>query len=405
VADARVDIKGLFSSAAQGVPGFWRTPPANVTWSFDGGYADPSTFPIDDLLRLSDMVLRTQTKDAIQYGGYYDGIIYGFPGLREQLAARTLVEDARAVGRENVILTSGGVQAISLAFEAFVDPGDVVVVEAPTWGAVLAMANARGAEIVAIPVDDDGLQVDLLEREIERLGREGRRPKLLYTIAAFNTPTGVTLSLDRRRRLVDLAVRHGFVILEDNVYRELRYDGEDVPTMFGLDDSGLVLKVESFSKTIAPTLRVGWATGDSQVIAAMASVRKDLGVSQWFARVLCEYLREGLYDPHLARVRERYRQKRAVAEAALHAHCDPWVQWRTPEGGFFLWVELDSAIDGELVMEKALANGVMCRPGEVFYGDADQGKQRFRLAFSEVPIEEIDRGISVLGMAIAASAR
>ena len=259
------------------------------------------------------------------------------------------------------------------------------------------MANARGAEIVAIPVDDDGLQVDLLERELERLGRERRRPKLLYTIAAFNTPTGVTLSLDRRRRLVDLAVRHGFVILEDNVYRELRYDGEAVPTMFGLDDSGLVFKVESFSKTIAPTLRVGWATGDPQVIAALASVRKDLGVSQWFARVLCEYLRAGLYDPHLARVRERYRQKRAVAEAALHAHCDPWVKWRTPEGGFFL--------DGELVMEKALANGVMCRPGEVFYGDTDQGKQRFRLAFSEVPIEEIDRGISVLGMAIAASAR
>jgi 2-aminoadipate transaminase len=302
-------------------------------------------------------------------------------------------------------LTSGGVQSISLAFEALVDPGDVVIVEAPTWGAVLAMASSRGAEIIGIPVDEDGLQIDLLESELERLGRQGRRPKLVYTIAAFNTPTGVTLSLDRRHRLVDLAVGHGFAVLEDNVYRDLRYDGEPLPTMFSLDESGLIFKVESFSKTIAPALRLGWATGHPAVIAAMAGVRQDLGVSQWISRVMSEYLREGLYDSHLEKVRDVYRQKRAVAEAALHARCDPWVKWRTPEGGFFLWVELDSAIDGELVMAKALANGVMCRPGEVFFGDPEQGKQRFRLAFSTVPIAEIDRGISVLGAAMAESVR
>ncbi len=402
--DGKIDIASLRSSAAQGVPAFWRVPPDNVTWSFDAGYADPATFPADDLFRLGASVLRTQAREAIQYGRHYDGIIYGAPALREELAARARGEDGRDVDREGVILTSGGVQAIALALEAFVDAGDVVVVEAPTWGAVLAMARARGGEVVAVSVDDEGLQVDLLERELERLDRAGRTVKLLYTISDFNTPTGVTLSTERRERLVALAARWRFLILEDVVYRPLRYEGEFRPTLFSMDRTGLVLKVESFSKTVAPTLRLGWATGHPEVIAAMASVRRDLGVSQWIARTMAEYLREGLYEPHLDRVRALYRTKRDAAEAALRA-CGPWMTWRTPEGGFFLWIELDPTVDGDRVMELALRDGVLCRPGEAFFGNPDAGRQRFRLAFSELPLADIEKGIAVLGQAISDAVR
>jgi 2-aminoadipate transaminase len=172
-----------------------------------------------------------------------------------------------------------------------------------------------------------------------------------------------------------------------------------------MDDSGRVFKVESFSKTLAAGLRVGWVTGHEDVTRALVNTRGDLGVGQWMSRMLAEYLGEGLLDPHHEIVNELYRSKRDVAEAALREHCTPWVQWRTPEGGFFLWVELDPAIDGELVVEKAYAAGVQCRPGERFFGDKEQGKQFFRLAFSQVPAEDIARGIAVLGEVIGASKR
>jgi 2-aminoadipate transaminase len=402
--EAQFDDRSLFSASVQGVPDFWRELPG-ILWSFDSGRPDPATFPIDDMTRLNEFVLRTQTDGALQYGDGYDEMMYGFPGLRDQLAERSQGDDGRDIDRTAVLLTSGAVQAISLALKAFVDPGDVIAVEAPTWGAVISTARGRGADVVAIPMDGEGLQVDLLEQELDRLDRQQRRFKLLYVIAAFNTPTGVSLSLERRHRLLDMAARRRFVVLEDNTYRDLRYDGPALPTLFGLDESGLVVQVGSFSKTMAPALRLGWATGHPDVIAALTGVRTDLGVSQWVARVMSEFLREGLFDAHLQSIRSFYRTKLTMTEAALHAHCDPWVSWVTPEGGFFLWVELDPRIDGKLVMRNALARGVLVRAGERFFGDPNHGRQQFRVSFGKLPIGGIQSGISRLGEAMTESRR
>jgi 2-aminoadipate transaminase len=398
-------IRSLLSAAAQGVPGFWRQPGPVVGWNFDSGRPDPTTFPVDDMIRASEHVLRTQTEEALGYGDYYDGTIYGYAGLRDQLAERSRRRDGKGVGSRHVILTSGGVQAISLALKAFLDPGDVLAVEAPTWGAVVIAAQRRGADVVAIPVDDDGLRVELLEERLQALRRQGRRLKLVYCIATFNTPTGVSMSVERRRRLVELAQQWSFLVLEDNVYGDLRYRGDKLPTLFGMDDSGLVFMVDSFSKTMAPALRLGWATGHPEVIAAMAGVRTDLGVSQWMARVMSQYLSANRFDAHVAGVNELYRAKLAAAEDALHRCCEPWVSWRTPEGGFFLWVELDPSIDPDLFHRTALDAGALVRPGERFFGQPDEGRARFRLAFSQLPISAIDPGITVLGKAIAESVR
>jgi 2-aminoadipate transaminase len=374
-------------------------------WNFDSGRPDPTTFPIDDMLRASEHVLRTQAEGALGYGDYYDGTIYGYAGLRDQLAERTRRRDGRDVGPEHVILTSGGVQAISLALKAFLDPGDVVAVEAPTWGAVVISAQRRGADVVAIPMDDDGLRVEVLEEQLEALRRQGRRLKLIYCIATFNTPTGACLSIERRRRLVELAGQWSFLVLEDNVYADLRYHGDRLPTLFSMDDSGLVFTVDSFSKTMAPALRLGWATGHQEVVAALASVRTDLGVSQLVARVMSEYLSASRFDAHVAGVNGLYRAKLAAAEDALQRCGTPWVSWVTPEGGFFLWVELDSSIDTDLFHRKALDAGALVRPGERFFGQSDDGRARFRLAFSQLPISAIDSGITMLGKAIADSVR
>ncbi|HXY94846.1 MAG TPA: PLP-dependent aminotransferase family protein, partial [Acidimicrobiia bacterium] len=284
---------------------------------------------------------------------------------------------------------------------------DLIAVEAPTWGAALHAARQSGADAVAIPIDAEGMQVDVLADELDRLRAEGKRLKMLYTIATFNTPTGWSLSLPRRRRLLELADAYGFLVLEDNVYGELRYDGETIPTLFALDETGLVVKIDSFSKILAPALRLGWVSAEAEAMRALGSVRGDLGVSQWIARVVARFMEEGKLDPHVAMVNALYREKRDLAVQALRDQCGPWVRFDVPEGGFFLWIELSEDVDGEQVMQKAFAEGVFCRPGERFFGDtdADAHKQWFRLAFVMVPKEELERGITVLGKAIADSTR
>lgn len=404
-------LEGIVSASVQRVPrgGAFEFPAdLRIRWAFEAGLPDPATFPVEDLERLCAAVLRDDAADALQYGSPgSNGIGWGYEILRDRIAERTLRLEGREIDRRWVMLTLGGVQAITLACRAFLDPGDLVAVEAPTWGAALTAARQEGAEAVAVPMDREGLRVDVLEDELARLARAGRRLKLLYTIATFNTPTGWSLSRPRRQRLLELADEHGFVVLEDNVYGELRYEGDAIPTLFSLDESGLVVKIDSFSKILAPALRIGWVTGHPEVMRAIGAVKGDLGVSQWLARVLARYMEEGKLDPHVAAVNARYREKRDVAVRALREHCGPWVRFDVPEGGFFLWIELSPDVDGEQVMRKAFAEGVFCRPGERFFGETDDDahKQWFRLSFVMVPTHEIERGIAALGKAIADSVR
>jgi len=410
--DSAQRLQSLFSSAARrGRPGYLDLPEVPVTWAFEAGLPDPATFPIDDLVRISERVLREDADDALQYGGGYHGsVVYGFEGLRDLLAARMSMEASsggapQRFGRREVMLTSGGVQALTIACRAFLDPGDSFAVEVPTWDAVLSAGRTTGASAVAIPMDDEGMRLDVLEARLPELAERGKPLKLVYTIDTFHTPTGACLSLERRQKLVALAREWSFVILEDNVYGDLRYDGEAIPSMQSRDEAGLVIKVDSFSKTLAPALRIGWVTGHAEAIAALSAVRGDLGVSQWVARVVAEYLREGLYEPHLEKVNALYRRKRDVALAALREHCAEWLSWTEPDGGFFLWLEADERIDGRQVLRHAIARGVVCRPGERFFGAPEDGRQFFRLAFVTVPEDDIARGIEVLGEALRASAR
>ena len=412
MAEVAERLEGLVSASVRRVPrgaGSFEMPAdLKIRWAFEAGLPDPATFPIEDLERLTTDVLRDDAADALQYGSPgSNGIGWGYEILRDRIAERTHRLEGREIDRRSVMLTLGGVQAITLACRAFLDDGDLLAVEAPTWGAALTAAREVGAEALAIPMDAEGMRVDVFEDELARLAADGKQLKMLYTIATFNTPTGWSLSLPRRRRLLELADRYGFVVLEDNVYGELRYDGETMPTLFSLDESGLVVKIDSFSKILAPALRIGWMTADPEVMRAIGAVKGDLGVSQWLARVVLRFMDEGKLDPHVAMVNALYREKRDVAVQALRDHCGPWVSFDVPEGGFFIWVELSPDVDGEQVMRKAFAEGVMCRPGERFFGegDADLHKQWFRLAFIMVPTDEIERGIAALGKAIADSVR
>jgi 2-aminoadipate transaminase len=391
--------------AAQGQLGYPGQPENPIRWSFDSGLPDPTTFPVDDLARLAESALRRDQSGALQYGAGADHeLLYGYAGLRDALADRAGRLFGSQVDRREIMLTAGGVHAISLALQAFLDPGDVIAMEAPTWNMVVGRVAQLDMQAVPIAMDHDGLRLDVLEQQLEASRARGKPIKLLYTIATFNSPTGTSLAVSRRRRLVELAREWHFVILEDDVYGDLRYHGDRLPDLFGMDESGLVLKIGSFSKVIAPGLRLGWLMGRADALDAIASVRGDLGVSQWTARIIAQFMTEGLLEPHIARVNDLYRRKRDVAATMLETHCAPWVTFKKPDGGFNHWVELADGIDATMVREMALRRGVDCRAGGRFFGERGAGGRFVRIAFSQVPMEEIERGLAVFGEAIAACA-
>jgi 2-aminoadipate transaminase len=396
-----VDVAGLWSAQATGGSSYYvrGRPGGAMPIVFEAGLPDPATFPVDELARIAARVLE-RDRNELQYGTPIGGdLSYGFHGLRELLAERTAARDGRDLDVAGVMLTSGGGQAISLAVQAFVDPGDHVVVEAPTWEYPLRDLAVAGARTTAIPLDDDGLRIDLLEAHLADLAARGERLKLVYTIATFNVPTGVCLSLERRRRLVALAHEHGFVIVEDNVYGDLRYEGEHLPTLSSLDRDGVVVTIESFSKTVMPGLRLGWVSGHPDAIEALARVRRDLGVGQLIARVVAEYVGEGRLDAHIAAVCDLNRSKRDVSLAAFQEHCTGAMTWNRPPGGYFIWLELADHVDGGALQRRALGQGVVCRPGERFYGEPEHGRQRMRFAFTAVPADSLERAIAILGEA------
>jgi 2-aminoadipate transaminase len=402
------DIRSLYSeNARRGAPIFFPGPPVPVTYNFDQGLAAAETFPIQELAELARKVLERDGSKALEYGDVsrdYTELVYGYLRLRELIAERIALRQGRRLGPEGVILTSGSVQAIALAANGYLGSGDAVILEASSFPYGMRYMESTGATLATAAVDDDGMDVDEVERRLRELTLRGLRPKMIYTIATFQLPTGTCLSLPRRRRLIQLAKQWKVIVLEDNVYGELRYEGDPLPTLLGLDDSGLVIQSDSFSKTVVPGIRLGWMAGHPEAIAGVAAVRQDLGVSQWMGRIMAEYLAEGKLDPHIEAANRVYRAKRDAAVAALRRHCGELVRFRVPQGGFYLWLEIAEGIDAERVRELAAHQGVFCRPGEVFTGDPS-GRRFLRMSFSQIGLDEIERGVAVLGEALEKSRR
>jgi 2-aminoadipate transaminase len=393
-------VADLFSAIARsGPPLFFPQPDVPIAFNFDQGLAAPETFPADALLDLAQTILQRDGADALEYFDAqtgYEELVFGYKGLRAQLARRYRDVHGCNLDERGFILTSGSVQAIAMAVNGFVDAGDVVVVEAASFPYALRYMEMAGAEVRTVPVDDEGMDIDALERLLAEVDASGKRVKMVYTIATFQLPTGAELSLPRRRRLLELARKWRFVVLEDNVYGELRFDGDPLPSLLSLDDSGLVMQCNAFSKTIAPGLRLGWMAGHPDTIAALAAVRQDLGVSQWLSRIMAEFLARDLFDAHLARANAAYRSKCASAVDAVRKHCGEFARFREPRGSFYLWLEIDERIDWQRAAQLAAAQGIFFRPGERFMNDT-QGRQFLRLAYSHVSEDIIVGGIEKLG--------
>ncbi len=403
-----VEIESLYSAVAgDGPPLFFPNPEIPATFNFDQGLAAPESFPKEDLIRLTRLVLERDGPDVLDYfdpATGYEELVFGYRQLRIRLADRIKKMQGRDLGPMGIILTSGSVQGIAMAVNGYVNPGDVVLVEASSFPYALRYMGMAGADVRSVPVDHDGMEVEAIPAMLAAIAAEGKRVKLVYTIPTFQTPTNTEMSVSRRHQLLDLAKSNGFVIIEDEVYGDLRFAGEDLPTLLSLDDSGLVIQCGSFSKIVAPGLRLGWMAGDPRAIGALAAVRQDLGVGQWLARVMNEYMKEGLLEPHLVRARAIYKSKAMTAVKAMRKHCAPYVKFREPRGSFYLWVEIDNRVDWERAARLAEREGIFFRPGERFMGEPN-GRQFLRLAYSHVSEQVVADGIAKLGGILRACAR
>ncbi len=365
--------------------------------SLAGGLPDTEAFPREIYDDIAADLGRDYLASALQYGPT-DGMLE----LREHVVNIMAEEGARA-RVEDIMITSGGQQAIDLSIRTFVDRGDTVLAEGPTYPGAVPCFTAYGADVTHIPLDDDGMRIDLMEEAHARLVADGRPPKILYTIPNFQNPAGVTMSLERRQRLIEFAHANGLLIIEDNPYGQIRFEGDPLPTLYELDDgAGWVVYLSTFSKILAPGIRVGWVVAPPAVLRKMNLGKQaaDLCSSTFTQRFVTEYLKRNDYRDHVSRLNGIYRGRRDTMLQALEARFPSTATWTRPRGGLFVWATLPDYIDTKHLQARALERHVAFVPGEAAFLDG-RGRSSMRLNFSGVSESLITEGIGRLGEVVS----
>jgi 2-aminoadipate transaminase len=363
--------------------------------SFAGGLPAPEAFPVEALARAHAEVLADDAAAALQYGP-----TEGYAPLRAWVAERTTRRGVPATP-EQVLITAGSQQGIDLVAKALIDPGDLVLVEAPSYLAALQTFSTYEARFEAIETDEDGMRIDALERSLRE-----RQPKLLYLIPNFQNPRGTTLSLDRRLRIAQLAAEYGVTVLEDDPYAELRYRGAALPPIAGLDRAAQVIHLGTFSKTLAPGLRLGYLIADASTVRALTIAKQavDLHTGSLAQRAVARLLQTFEYEAHLRRVRSLYAERLDAMLASLEHNFPEGTTWTRPEGGMFVWMRLPAGLDaGELLVD-AMRERVAFVPGAPFYPD-NPCRETLRLNFSNRPPLLIGEGMARLGACVRARLR
>jgi len=357
---------------------------------FAGGLGAPHLFPIEAFRKVIQHVMR---RDGIAALGY--GERQGYAPLRSTIA-HVLASQGLPAHPENILITSGSQQAISLVAQRLLKAGDIVVVEKPTYTGALDLFAHLGLQVVEIPLDENGMQVEKLENLLPEM-----HPKLIYTIPTFQNPTGTCLSSSRRRQLVALAQHYDVPILEDDFVGDLRYDGRAQPALKALDTSGNVIYVSTFSKMLMPGLRVGFLLAEGPAYAALADFKSitDLATSNLIQRALEAFVTVGRYQAHLRRSCQIYRQRRDVMLKAIEEFLPPEMWPTVPQGGLFIWLRLPENLSAVCLLEFARKEGVSFSPGDNYFLDRAEGSAFLRLNFVTQPPESIRIGIKRLGKA------
>jgi len=357
--------------------------------SLAGGLPDVSAFPAELLAKITAQMAAESSVPALQYAP-----TEGMDDVREAIIEVMAAENIRNLEVDDILVTTGGQQAIDLCCRILVDPGDVVIAEAPTYPGAVPCFNSFEADLVQIEMDSDGMRIDILEDTLTRLKAQGRRPKFIYTVPTFHNPAGVTLSLPRRKRLVELAREHELLVVEDNPYGLLRYEGDPLPTLYELDGGEFVIYLGTFSKILAAGLRIGWAAAPGPVLQKLTigKAAGDLNSSSLSQMFISYYFRTGLWKQQLETYKELYRRRRDVMLDALAEFFGPEAEWTHPQGGLFLWATLPDYIDTSDLLVRALDEDVAFVPGRGAYLDG-RGGSAMRLNFSGVSEDDIREGV------------
>ncbi len=364
--------------------------------SLAGGMPDTSSFPADTYASLMASVAERSCARALQYGPT-EGFASAAHCIAEVMAAEGMTVD-----EGELLITTGGQQVIDLVCKTLIDPGDVIVAEAPTYPGAVPTFCSYEADVVQIEMDADGMRVDELEETLDRLEREGRRPKFIYTIPSFQNPGGVTMSLPRRERLVRIAHERELLVLEDNPYGLLRYEGDPLPTLRSLDGGHFVIYLGTFSKILSPGIRLGWAAAPRPVLQKMNLGKQaaDLCSSSMTQLFVSAYFEQGDWRAYVDSLIAIYRARRDAMLEALRAHFPREAAWTEPDGGLFIWATLPDYIDTTDLLARALSEqNVAFVPGRAAYLDG-RGGSSMRLNFSGVDETQIREGVRRIGAVV-----
>ncbi len=396
-----IDPRELLSEAAQNIGVGTSTdqgwapqvasliPPIGMT----GGIPDATRLPVEDLMAAIREAVEESAADALRYGG-----TLGFEGLRAALAERSQAMDGLAQTANNFIITNGSSAAMDLVYRTFLQPGDVVVAETPSFSGSLRTIRGNLGRIEPVALDRDGLDVDDLDRVLTRLEAMGTPAKLLYTVPDYHNPTGTNLTLERRRKLIEVASRHKMLILEDDAYIDVYFDEQPLPSVYALAGGRGVLRAGSFSKTIATGLRTGWVQAREDYVQLCNQMRFDMGGTPLVHRALARYVASGKWEEHSDEMRELYAAKCDALAEALIDECEPYMRFERPQGGYFLWLTVNEGISARRVVDAAAEGGLTVVPGHHFFLDKSEDRN-IRIAFTQVPISAMPEAARRLRLA------
>jgi len=363
--------------------------------SLAGGMPDPATFPAEEINEVAKQILSKKSALALQYSS-----TEGLTELREFIL-NWIDKDNKKAGLDNIVITSGSQQGLDLVSKVLLDPGDIVIVELPSYLAALNAFRSYGGEMVGIPMDDEGMRMDSLRETLTQLKKEGKRVKFIYTVSTFQNPAGVTMSLLRRKEILEIAREFNVLILEDNPYDKLRFEGEPLPSIYSLDKEGYVISLGTFSKILCPGLRLAWILGNKEIVGKIVIMKQatDLCTTILNQLIAYEYCTNYDIDKNIESNIEIYRKKRNVMLNALDRYFPAEVTWTKPEGGFFVFATLPEYIDADEMFLEAIKEEVAYVSGAPFFAN-DKGKNTMRLSFCYPSEKDIEEGIKRLGKVI-----
>lgn len=368
--------------------------------SFGGGMPNPLTFPMDDIREIMNDVLTEYGNLALQYGN-----TGGLNELRTEISRLVRETEGINTTENNIIVTSGSQQGLYELAKIFVNPGDVVITEEPTYVGAISAFDANKARMHSIPLDNDGMKTEVAEEEIKKLISQGNKPKFIYTIPTFQNPTGITMSLERRKHLLEISREYQIPLVEDNPYGELRYSGKRLPAFSSLDKDGEVIYLGTFSKVMCPGLRMGYTIGPEEFVSRVNLLKQalDLSSSTFSQFVAWQYLKRDIIKKQIPKSIDLYRRKRDTMLKALEENFPEGSTWSRPDGGMFLWATVDSRINTSDLLKDSVAEGIAYVSGNAFSPARVQGSSmRLNFTFSEE--DQINRGIGRLGSLVSRKA-